>query len=306
MNLLGIGLIELFLIFVIAFVFPGPSRTAQSLTHLADDLKRLFIRVAGFFKGIAREARINEKNNVKRIDPSISPMLGYLEGLRKHIVRSVIAFALSMLISIYFVDEIMGYLITPYLEAFHLGNMAFSLLSTVRVAIITGLVIIFPYIAFEITLFLSPGLQPRERRMLVLIVPLLTLMLLMGGAFSWFVFFPALVPVMESVDSLRITYLMNADVLLSLFLSITFWIALLFAYPLFIYFLTAYGIVSPGNLAKKWRIAIFYVAVLSALVTSGDTPLTMLCLLSVVSLFYFIAIGLSQIAWAGRTRRPGP
>ena len=67
--------------------------------------------------------------------------------------------------------------------------------------------------------------------------------------------------------------------------------------------LTAVGIVRPKALAEQWRIAIIIIAVIAAVITPTVDPLSMGLVMAPLSVLYFISIGLSFIAYAGRRRR---
>jgi sec-independent protein translocase protein TatC len=62
------------------------------------------------------------------------------------------------------------------------------------------------------------------------------------------------------------------------------------------------GLVRPNVLAKQWRLAIIIIAILAAAVTPTVDPVNMGLVMLPMSLLYFISIGLSYIAYAGRRR----
>ncbi len=83
------------------------------------------------------------------------------------------------------------------------------------------------------------------------------------------------------------------------------WIGLSFEFPLVIYTLTAIGFVKPQQLARPWRLAIVIIAIVAAAITPTVDPFNMgLVMLPMIGL-YFISIGLSFIAYAGR-KKPAP
>jgi sec-independent protein translocase protein TatC len=60
--------------------------------------------------------------------------------------------------------------------------------------------------------------------------------------------------------------------------------------------------VKPAVLAKQWRIAIVIIAIIAAMVTPTIDPVNMGLVMLPMSLLYFVSIGLSYIAYAGRRR----
>jgi sec-independent protein translocase protein TatC len=55
-------------------------------------------------------------------------------------------------------------------------------------------------------------------------------------------------------------------------------------------------------LAKQWRLAIVVIAIIAAAVTPTIDPVNMGLVMLPMSLLYFISIGMSYIAYAGRRR----
>ncbi len=80
------------------------------------------------------------------------------------------------------------------------------------------------------------------------------------------------------------------------------WIGLFFEFPLVIYVLTSIGLIQPNVLAKQWRLAIVVIAIIAAMVTPTIDAVTMGLVMLPLSLLYFVSIGLSYIAYAGRQR----
>lgn len=81
-----------------------------------------------------------------------------------------------------------------------------------------------------------------------------------------------------------------------------FWIGVSFEFPLIIYVLSAIGIIKPQILAQQWRLAIVVIAIVAAMVTPTIDPVNQGLVMAPMILLYFISIGLSYIAYAGRKR----
>jgi sec-independent protein translocase protein TatC len=62
------------------------------------------------------------------------------------------------------------------------------------------------------------------------------------------------------------------------------------------------GMIQPGVLARQWRLAIVVIAILAAVVTPTIDPVNMGLVMLPMSLLYFVSIGLSYVAYAGRRR----
>jgi sec-independent protein translocase protein TatC len=82
--------------------------------------------------------------------------------------------------------------------------------------------------------------------------------------------------------------------------GLMFWIGISFEFPLVIYILSAIGIIKPQVLAQQWRLAIVIIAIVAAAVTPTIDPINQGLVMAPMILLYFVSIGLSYIAYAGR------
>ncbi|HUG34428.1 MAG TPA: twin-arginine translocase subunit TatC, partial [Anaerolineales bacterium] len=169
-----------------------------------------------------------------------------------------------------------------------------------RVAFTSGIVIALPYIAFEIWLFTAPGLMPREKRFGLIGIPLAAILFVTGVAFTFYVLIPAALPFLGSFTN--ISQFWTAKEYFGFITGLMFWIGLFFEFPLVVYVLTSIGLVKPRILAQQWRLAVVIIAILAATVTPTVDPVNMGLVMLPMILLYFVSIGLSYIAYAGRRR----
>jgi len=169
-----------------------------------------------------------------------------------------------------------------------------------RVALTSGIAIMLPYIAFELWLFAAPGLRSKERKFSLLGIPFATILFLAGMAFTYFVLLPAALPFLGSFTN--ISQFWTARDYFGFVTGLMIWIGLFFEFPLVIYILTSVGFVKPSILAQQWRLAIVVIAIIAAAVTPTIDPVNMTLVMLPMSLLYFVSIGLSYIAYAGRKK----
>jgi sec-independent protein translocase protein TatC len=226
----------------------------------------------------------------------------HVDALRTHLLRMVIALAIGAGISFYFTVPLMRYLTIPVggLEKLQAIEVTEEVGVYMRVALTSGIAIMLPYLAFEIWLFAAPGLRPRERKFGLLGIPLATLLFLTGIAFTYFVLLPAALPFLGGFTDIQQFW--TARDYFGFVTGLMMWIGLFFEFPLVIYILTSIGLVKPGVLAGQWRLAIVLIAILAAAITPTIDPVNMGLVMLPMSLLYFISIGLSYVAYAGRRR----
>ena len=227
----------------------------------------------------------------------------HVEALRMHLLRIVIALAIGVGISFYFTIPLMEFLATPVdgLQNLQAIEVTEEIGVFMRVALTSGIAIMLPYIAFELWLFVAPGLRPRERKMGLVGIPLAIILYLGGMAFTFFVLLPAALPFLGNFTS--IAQFWTAREYFKFVTGLMLWIGLFFEFPLVIYILTSIGLVKPYVLVQQWRLAVVIIAVVAAAVTPTVDPVNMGLVMLPMTLLYFISIGLSYIAYAGRSRR---
>jgi sec-independent protein translocase protein TatC len=226
----------------------------------------------------------------------------HVDALRVHLLRMVIALAIGVGISFFFITPLMEYLAVP---VGGLGNLqAIQVTEEIgvlmRVALTSGMAMMLPYLAFELWLFSAPGLRPRERKFGLLGIPLATVLFLSGIAFTYFILLPAALPFLGSITEIKQFW--TAKDYFGFITGLMIWLGIFFEFPLVIYILTSMGLVKPTVLAKQWRLAIVVIAIIAAAVTPTIDPVNMGLVMLPMSLLYFISIGLSYIAYAGRRK----
>lgn len=227
----------------------------------------------------------------------------HVEDLRMHLLRMVVGLSIGVGISFYFTIPLMEYLAIPVggLDKLQAIEVTEEVGVFMRVALTSGIAIMLPYLAFEIWLFAAPGLKARERKNGLIGIPLATILFLGGMAFTYFALLPTALPFLEGFT--KISSFWTARDYFGFVTGLMLWIGLFFEFPLVIYILTTMGLVQPKILAQQWRIAIVIIAIIAAAVTPTVDPVNMGLVMLPMILLYFVSIGLSYIAHAGRTKR---
>jgi sec-independent protein translocase protein TatC len=230
----------------------------------------------------------------------------HIEDLRGHLLRMILGIAAAVGLSFYFTLPLMGYLSRPLggLTNLQAIEVTEEIGVFMRVALTSGITIALPYIAFELWLFAAPGLKSRERKFGLFGIPIATILFLAGVGFTFYILLPAALPFLGGFTS--ISQFWTAKEYFGFITGLMIWIGLFFEFPLVIYILTAIGLVKPSVLAQQWRLAIVIISIIAAAVTPTIDPVNMGLVMLPMTLLYFVSIGLSHIAYAGRRRaEPG-
>lgn len=223
-----------------------------------------------------------------------------VEALRGHLLRAVLGLVVGVAISFTFTERLVAFLSAPVggLDALRAIEVTESVGVFMKVALLAGIAIALPYVAFESWLFAAPGLRPRERVYGMVGIPLAALFFIGGMAFTYFMLLPSALPFL--LNFMGIQAELRPQSYFSFITGLMFWIGVAFEFPLVVYFLTAMGLIKPDALRRQWRIAMMIIAVGAAAITPTVDPVNMGLVMLPMSLLYFVSIGLSYIANAGR------
>jgi sec-independent protein translocase protein TatC len=225
-----------------------------------------------------------------------------VDAFRMHLLRAVLSLVLTVGISFLFTQKIIEFLAQPVggLDQLKAIEVTESISVFMKVALFSGVALAIPYIALELWMFAAPGLRPRERKMGLAGIPLAALLFLGGAAFTFFLMLPAALPFLNNFMGIKTE--LRPQSYYSFVTGLMFWIGISFEFPLVIYVLSAIGIIKPQALAQQWRLAIVIIAIVAAAVTPTIDPINQGLVMAPMILLYFVSIGLSYIAYAGRKR----
>ena len=271
---------------IIAFPFRGLRSIGQFLNEEPPEDRPLI----DTFSSLATEAETR------------ASLWEHVDALRMHLLRIIMGLALGVGVSFYFTIPLMEYLAKPVggLEKLQAIQVTEGIGVYMRVALLSGVTIMLPYIAFELWLFAAPGLKPRDRKMGILGIPLAALLFLMGLACTNYLLLPPALTWLANFTDIPQAW--TANNYFGFVTNLMLWVGLFFEFPLVIYILTSIGLVKPRVLLQQWRLAIVIIAIVAAVITPTIDPVNMGLVMLPMSLLYFISIGLSYIAYAGRRR----
>jgi sec-independent protein translocase protein TatC len=196
------------------------------------------------------------------------PLVDHLSELRNRIIKALLAVGLGSLVGLYYQQQIRDLLLSPLpnpqVQVLAPGD-AFSI--TLRIAIITGVILAMPVILYQAWAFIAPGLTPSERRQIRPWIPLALLFFALGVGVAWLVM-PVAVGFLLSFtdDSLRAD--LAAEPYFNFVASLLLAFGLAMQYPIVLLALARVGILSSAKL-RAWR---RYVLLLVFVVATALTP----------------------------------
>ena len=175
----------------------------------------------------------------------------------------------------------------------------------VKAGLVSGVILVSPYIFYQIWIFVAAGLYPHERKYVYIYMPFSLLLFLSGAALAFFFVFE---PVLDFLFSFNRWMGIDPDPRISEWISFVLLLplgfGLSFQLPLVMLLLNRIGIFTLEMYTSQWRMAILVIFFLSMVLTPAD-PLSMLLMACPLSVLYFLGIGLCLWAPSGR-RNPFP
>lgn len=170
------------------------------------------------------------------------------------------------------------WLLEMLLKPFPMGTLSLAslkpagvLTQTLRLSLICGLVLSLPVLLYQIWRFVSPGLQPKEQRVLLGSLSAGTLFFITGVLFAYiFAIPPALEFFWNYSETFGIIPWWTLDDYLGFVLMFLFAFGFSFEFPLVLLLLVRFGVVSPAMIAAKRSYIIVGIAVAAALLTPPD------------------------------------
>jgi sec-independent protein translocase protein TatC len=219
-------------------------------------------------------------------------LLQHLDELRKRLVRMGAGLGVAFMLCWWQADPLLTWCQAPYLAVAHepLAVMAVAeaFFVKVRVAFVVALFGSAPWTAFQVWAFIRPGLYPRERRLAIPFIVLVSLFFIGGGAFGYYVGLPAMLRFLLGDAASGLQVIVRAESYVSTFIRLLVGMGLVFEAPVLAALLARMGFLTPGVLVKKMRYAIVIIAVLAALITpSGDIPTMLVFAVPMFGLYIF-------------------
>jgi sec-independent protein translocase protein TatC len=223
-------------------------------------------------------------------------VIEHLDELRLRIIRCIIAIAVSCGGMLFFAKDIVRALEAPA------GNISFQALSLeepllvyLKVTFYAGLIVSLPYILWEASRFVAPGLRPNERRILSPIVFGGPLLFVCGAAFAYYCVLPPMLHFFGTFGQGITPVHQRLDFYISLVSSLLLYMGLCFQLPVVIFALSFTGLVNSTHLLKVWKYAVFGASVAAAIITPDPTAFSMLIVMGALVGLYFLSIALLKV-----------
>ena len=232
--------------------------------------------------------------------------LDHLEELRWRLLKSLISVLIGSVVTFYFIDLIIEFLIKPtqsLTNPMDLQVLKVQGMFMIKwgIALIGGFVLAIPVLTYQLWKFISPGLYLNERKYVGPLIFFTYLSFLVGLVFSYTVIIPFSLEFFTSVgvDQIENNFSINY------YFNFVTWLmigsGLIFELPVLVFILSVIGLLTPAFMSHYRRHSIVIILILSAFITPPD-PVSLILMFIPLWLLYEISIGVS---WLVNRKRSG-
>ncbi|WP_185851775.1 twin-arginine translocase subunit TatC [Blattabacterium cuenoti] len=255
------------------------------------------------------------------------PFLEHIEELRKHVIHSLCAIIIAMVLLMNNKHILFDYILfgpakTDFItyrmfsklenflfkkkSIFHFSKnleiqnrKIFGQFNTyVWTCFIGGIILSFPYVFYEFWKFIKPALSEKEKKYSQKIIAIVTFLFSLGIFFGYFVLCPFLIYFGYSfkISSFPRNVFDLSDYI-SLMMHSILSMGITFLFPVFIYFLTKIELLSYSFLKKYRKHAFLIIFIIASAITPGDILSTIIVLIPLIILYQlslYISFSLSK------------
>ena len=243
------------------------------------------------------------------MDEKKLPLTGHLQELRKRLILSFIAIGAGFILCYAFADSIFNILAAPLIKVMPAGgslifiSVAEAFFTYMKVAFIASVILVSPFVLYQIWAFVAPGLYQKEKRYVIPFVLGGSLFFAVGVLFAYFVAIPIGFKFLLGYATDFIKPLPSMKEYLSFSIKFLLAFGLVFEFPVVLVLLARIGVVDAKMLARQRKYAILLIFIFAAVVTPPDFISQVLMALPLIGL-YELSIFLSKIV--GKKKKEAP
>ncbi|MBI5379153.1 MAG: twin-arginine translocase subunit TatC [Nitrospirae bacterium] len=254
-------------------------------------------------------------------DETKMPLMGHLEELRRRILYSVLAVGIGFGAAIGFSDGILQWLERPlnvlYEFQWSYPYLVYSLRPEpqrlyfqaltepfwvhIKVGLVAGVFLTFPFVAYQVWRFVAPGMLPRERQFALPFLLLSTAFFVVGAAFCYFVVLPFGTQFLLAFDP-HLVPILTVGHYIDFCLILLLAFGAIFELPLALTLMARLGLITPAFLARNRKYAILGAFVAAAILT--PTPDVFNQTLMAGPLIFLYEVGIWSARIFGRRKAP--
>ena len=202
----------------------------------------------------------------------------HLDEIRRRLWYVLAVVAVAMSACFFFKEFLFAIVLAPKPDGMELINVELTqqFLIHMRVAIWAGVIVVSPYILYQIFAFVAPGLYVTERRVAMCAVCAAYLLFVVGVLLNYFIIFPITVSFLGSyqvADEVANTITLTSYI--SVLGVMSFMFGVVFELPVLCWLLGKVGLLKAEAMQRYRRHAVVAILILGAVITPTGDPVTL-------------------------------
>lgn len=202
----------------------------------------------------------------------------HLDELRRRVWYMLLITAVAAVVCFFFKEPLFQLVLAPKPADMHLINVELpqQFLIHLRVSLLAAILVVSPFILYQLFAFVAPGLYQMERRLALRAVGCGYLLFVVGVLLNYFVIYPFTVRFLgeyqvseEVTNSITLTSYIDLLMVMSLVMGV------LFELPVLCWLLAKIGVLKADFMKKYRRHAIVVILILGAVITPTGDPFTL-------------------------------
>ena len=217
----------------------------------------------------------------------------HLDELRSVLLRCLAVTGVVACLAFIFKDEVFSVVLAPKDPSVQLINteLTSQFVIHMMVSFYVGLLVVAPYVLFEVYRFVAPALYQNEKRYATHVVLSGYLMFMLGTAFCYFVVFPITFRFLGNYQvSDDVTNMISLQSYIDTLLVLCLMMGTVFEIPVLTWLLGKMGIVNGTLLRRYRRHALVGIVVVAAIITPTSDAFTLLIVSVPMYLLYEVSI----------------
>jgi sec-independent protein translocase protein TatC len=225
-------------------------------------------------------------------------LVEHLTELRKRLIICIIAIVVGAVVGFLIFNRILHLLEHPYKVATEhrkgcrpngcdliATNPLQPFIVRLKVSSYSGLVIALPVVLWQVWRFITPGLNPKEKKYAIPFIVSSIVLFAMGGAVAWLTF-PKALSFLVGIGGSGITPFFTANEYLTFISLMILAFGLSFEFPVVLVFLMIARVLKTSTLRKYRRHAAVGITAFAAIITPSQDPYSLFFMAAPMYLFY--------------------
>jgi sec-independent protein translocase protein TatC len=227
-------------------------------------------------------------------------LVEHLRELRDRLIKVVLGVILTTSLSFLFIDQLMQLFLNLLPKASNIHVQVFepaeAFTSYFKVALTFGIVLAMPLIVYQIFRFLAPGLTGKERRWLLLSLPMITVFFLAGVVFCYTLVLPSALNFLLNFGSSQIEQNQRLSSFIGFVTNFMLAVGITFELPPVMFLLAKLGVVSAKRMGGARRFVVVIAFIAAAIITPTPDPVNQTIVALPIYLLYELGVLFARLA----------